>query len=217
MRRARGFFFAVGILGSVAAGGALAHRALPSSDRFGATSTSDAVRIARQDPALSTVNGVWFHHGTRWTGIITDRDPATGERTETPVRNGRVDGVVRAWFANGRPMSTRPFTEGRESGVHEGWYPDGRLRFRSRYADGVLEGQALEWYPDGTPYRDFTYRAGHEEGRQRMWYANGTLRANYVMRDGRRFGLPGTKGCTGSDTTMTASVASSPSAARTRS
>ncbi len=188
--RSRRIVFAWSTLLLVVAGGTLA-AARPAAER-----------LAMQDPSLHRENGVWFRDGAPWSGVLTDRDPASGERTETPLVDGATHGVVRAWFGNGARMSERRFTRGRESGLHEGWYADGRVHFRYRYADGVLEGEALEWYPNGARYREFNYRAGHEEGPQRMWFPNGAARANYVMRDGRRYGLPGAKGCTGSDSVI---------------
>jgi antitoxin component YwqK of YwqJK toxin-antitoxin module len=168
--------------------------------------------LDRHDASLRVVNGIWSRNGAPFTGTLTDRDPSTGERMETPIVDGRVHGTDRAWFANGQRMYERRFEQGRESGVHEGWYADGRQHFRYTYVDGVLEGRSLEWYPNGAMYRDFTYRAGHEEGPERMWFPNGTLRANYVVRSGRRFGLPGSKGCTGSDSSL---ASTTPSAAST--
>lgn len=128
-------------------------------------------------------------------------DPNTGERVESPYRNGKRDGVERAWYANGQLMYERRFSNGEESGEHLGWYSDGTRHFVYEFARGVLEGEAREWFPNGAAYRVFHYRAGHEEGAQEMWYPNGKRRANYVVHDGRRYGLPGSKGCTGSDST----------------
>ncbi len=159
--------------------------------------------LDRHDSSLRVENGVWTRRGVPFTGTLTDADPSNGERRETPFVDGREHGIARAWFANGAPMFERRFAHGREAGDHAGWYADGRIHFRYHYRDGVLEGRALEWYPNGTVYRDFNYRAGHEEGSQRMWFPDGTARANYVMKDGRRFGLPGSKGCTGSDSSVT--------------
>ncbi len=110
--------------------------------------------------------------------------------------------VVEARYPNGQLWYRRSYRGGREDGLHTGWWADGRVHFVYHYRDGLIEGEAHEWYPNGIQYRDFHYRAGHEEGSERMWYTDGTLRANYVMRDGRRFGLPGTKGCTGLDSAV---------------
>jgi antitoxin component YwqK of YwqJK toxin-antitoxin module len=58
---------------------------------------------------------------------------------------------------------------------------------------------AREWYPDGSLFRESQYAEGQEAGRQRMWHADGTLRSNYIVREGQRYGLIGSKGCTGAD------------------
>ena len=61
----------------------------------------------------------------------------------------------------------------------------------------VLSDDEKTWFADGRPYRVFHFLRGQEQGEQRMWYADGTPRAAYVVRDGRRYGVLGSKGCTG--------------------
>ena len=134
----------------------------------------------------------------------TSVDPNSGVRVESPYRDGKRDGVERAWYPNGQIMYERRFERGQESGRHLGWYANGVRHFVYDYTRGVLEGEAREWFPNGAAYRLFHYRAGHEEGSQEMWYPSGARRANYVVHDGRRYGLPGSKGCTGSDSSENA-------------
>ncbi len=131
-----------------------------------------------QDPAIHLVRGALVVDGVPFTGELVDRYP------------------------NGQWIYQRSFRDGREDGVHTGWWEDGRLHFVYTYSNGVLEGEAREWYRDGSPYRVFHYVAGHETGLQQMWYADGGLRASYEVREGRRYGLPGAKGCTGMSSTV---------------
>jgi antitoxin component YwqK of YwqJK toxin-antitoxin module len=136
--------------------------------------------------------------GARLSALVIATFVTTSATSAT--RDGALsvrDGVEITRYANGRIESIRHYTRGREEGFHLGWWPDGTRHFVYRFAHGVLEGEAREWFPNGTPFRVFHYAAGHEEGAQVMWYENGSLRANYVVRDGRRYGLPGSKGCTG--------------------
>ena len=134
--------------------------------------------------------------------VVTERDANGQLLTRVEYLDGKRDGVSEGWYPNGHLAYRRGYAQGRESGEHTGWWADGRLHFVYHYRDGLIEGEAREWYPNSIQYRDFHYRAGQEEGRERMWYTDGKLRANYVMQDGRRFGLPGTKGCTGVDTAV---------------
>jgi antitoxin component YwqK of YwqJK toxin-antitoxin module len=164
-----------------------------------ATSTASSVRREADDPALSRENGVLLASGAPFTGELVDRSPNGTLTSVFPYVDGLREGTARGWYADGSPAWVRGYVEGREEGRHEGWWENGAPRFRYAFEGGLLEGDLLEWFPDGTPYRAFHYVNGKEEGRQRMWYTDGAPRANYVIRDGRRYGLPGTKGCTGGD------------------
>ena len=141
---------------------------------------------------------IWF--GVPFTGAVVDRD-STGSlvRSMTEYHAGLRDGSAQAWYANGQLAYERTYRRGKEEGEHRGWWPDGTPHFVYHYRDGLTEGTAREWFPSGLLYREFHYRAGQEEGSEQMWYADGKLRANYVVKHGRRFGLPGVKGCDGRD------------------
>lgn len=98
-------------------------------------------------------------------------------RREEHRLNGELDGDVRGWYADGSPA------------------------YRYHFVSGVSEGLQEQWYPSGQPLTRFHHHAGHEAGQQQMWNADGTIRSNYVIKGGRRFGLLGTMGCSGRDST----------------
>jgi hypothetical protein len=148
------------------------------------------------DGAIVVRSGVVLWHDAPYSGVVIEPD-ATGAKSSTDYRAGLRDGWSRAWYANGQLSYERHYAGGREDGEHRGWWPDGRVRFLYHYRDGLIEGTAREWFANGIRYREFHYAAGQEEGSEQMWFADGRLRANYVVRAGRRFGLPGTKGCAG--------------------
>jgi hypothetical protein len=156
-----------------------------------------ALILERTDPELALDDGVLMRSGVAVPATVVERyESGAPKRTEDWV-DGRRDGASVSWYENGQMNEARSYRDGRKEGRHRGWYADGTRRFDYVFELGRLRGQALEWYPSGTLYRDFTYDAGHESGRQQMWNVDGTLRANYVVVEGRRFGLLGSKGCTG--------------------
>ena len=157
----------------------------------------EPLTLERTDPELALDDGVLTRSGVAVTATVVERyDSGTPKRTEAWV-DGQRDGTSVSWYENGQVNEQRSFRDGRKEGRHLGWYGDGTPRFDYVFELGLLRGQALDWYPDGTPYREFTYDAGQESGRQQMWNVDGSLRANYVVIEGRRFGLLGSKGCTG--------------------
>jgi protein SCO1/2 len=159
-------------------------------------SAVDARTVDAADAAVAIRGGVLFWHDMPYTGMVVAHDAGLA-RSSTSYRDGVRDGWARAWYGNNQLAYERYYWRGKEDGVHRGWWQDGRARFVYHYHDGLIEGTAREWFPNGLRYREFHYAAGQESGSEQMWYADGRLRANYVVREGRRFGLPGTKGCTG--------------------
>jgi len=158
--------------------------------------------VVAGDPSLSRIHGVLVRDGVPFTGQLIERAAAGPAVSATEYRAGLRDGIAEAWYPNGQLQYHREYRRGREEGEHTGWWADGHRHFVYHYHEGLIGGVAREWFPNGRIYREYHYDAGHESGSEKMWYPDGTLRTNYVMRNGRRFGLPGTKGCTGLDTTM---------------
>jgi hypothetical protein len=159
---------------------------------------ANARTVDAADAAIVVRRGVLLWHDAPYSGMVIERDN-TGARSSTEYRDGVRDGWARAWYGNGQLSYERLYLRGKEDGEHRGWWPDGRVRFLYHYRDGLIEGTAREWFANGVRYREFHYTAGQEEGSEQMWFADGQLRANYVVRNGRRFGLPGTKGCAGQE------------------
>ena len=180
-----------GLGGLMLLGGTLAGEA-------GSESAAEEILVLlRSDDGLELADGVLTLMGSPVTAtVIEHHENGILKRSEEWV-DGRRHGSSISWHSNAQVNELRTWLEGRKEGQHMGWYADGTLRFDYRYAHGLLEGNALEWYPSGILYRDFNYVAGQESGTQRMWSLDGSLRANYVVREGRRFGLIGSKGCTG--------------------
>jgi antitoxin component YwqK of YwqJK toxin-antitoxin module len=79
----------------------------------------------------------------------------------------------------------------------EGWYESGAKMYAYHHRDGVRDGVQRQWYESGQLLSEFNYQDGHERGQQRMWNPDGTIRSNYVIRNGKRYGLLGAMGCTG--------------------
>jgi antitoxin component YwqK of YwqJK toxin-antitoxin module len=147
--------------------------------------------------AVTRVDGIAYLHGGRLTSTVVERHADGSLRSRTPYLRGVRHGVAEGWYPDGTRAYRRAFRSGREHGPHTAWWEDGRPRLSERFVRGRLEGQAREWFANGRPYRVVHYLRGKEQGEQRMWYADRTPRAAYVVRDGRRYGIPGAKGCTG--------------------
>jgi antitoxin component YwqK of YwqJK toxin-antitoxin module len=108
------------------------------------------------------------------TSTVVERYSSGRVKRLEERRDGKLDGVVREWYENGARM--REF----------------------HYRRGVSEGSQRQWYPGGQLFTSFHHHDGQELGQQQMWNPDGTVRSNYVIRNGRRYGLLGSMGCSGS-------------------
>jgi antitoxin component YwqK of YwqJK toxin-antitoxin module len=122
-----------------------------------------------------------------------------------PIARVRTSTVVDR-YENGQVRRDVQSQDGQLDGVVRGWYEDGSPMYVYHYRNGVTDGVQEQWFRSGQRYTLFNHHEGHEVGQQRMWNADGSIRSNYVIRDGKRFGLLGAMGCTGSGTPIGAAM-----------
>jgi hypothetical protein len=154
-------------------------------------------KVDAADSNLHRARGLLLYDTLLFTGYLVDRYPGGAVESSTPYYRGAEEGTARGWYPDGSSMFERSYVGGKREGTHRGWWPDGRLRFEYHFRNDLHQGTAREWYEDGSLFSEFNYDRGQEQGRQRTWYEDGRIRANYVVRDGRRYGLIGTKPCSG--------------------
>jgi len=142
-----------------------------------------------------TLKGVVYNNAKPFSGHAYSLLASGDTASVTPYVNGKIHGIARSWYDNGRMKEHRLFVIGNKTGEHHGWYETGALKFIYHYRNDLHHGNAREWAPDGKLYRNFNYDMGQERGLQQMWESDGRLKANYEVRKGRRYGLAGSSNC----------------------
>jgi len=116
-------------------------------------------------------------------GTITTYQP-NGQRLHqerySQLRAGQRHGFSIEWNATtGRQVACYPYSQGRLHGMVQAWYPNGRPRWQLAYRQGQRHGALRAWYPNGRTMRTETYRAGvrrtghcyTRSGRDTTWFA----------------------------------------------
>jgi antitoxin component YwqK of YwqJK toxin-antitoxin module len=116
--------------------------------------------------------------------------------------DGKIEGIRRHWYSNGKLKEERFFVKGRQEGIQRGWYENGNKSFEYNFKNDIYEGSCYEWYEDGSLSKHFQYKAGQENGMQVWKNPDGSLRANYEVRNGKIYGNIGTKNCASSGKDM---------------
>lgn len=81
---------------------------------------------------------------------IQDFNPGNGSfLREWTEMNGQPDGMVKEWYAEGKPRSEEEYRTGRLDGPRRTWDESGRLTAEERYRNGTRDGKAKKWHYEG--------------------------------------------------------------------
>lgn len=116
-------------------------------------------------------------------GSITTYHP-NGQRLHqeqySQLRSGQRHGFSTEWNAiTGRRVARYPYQRGKLQGVVQAWYSNGRPSWQLAYQHGQRHGALRAWYPNGRVMRLETYRSGQRTtgrcytraGRDTVWFA----------------------------------------------
>ena len=95
---------------------------------------------------------------------------------------GKMEGVTRRWYADGRLAAAATFMNGLQSGLAQQWYEDGSRRLVGDFAEGRRKDDFFAWREDGSLDEDVsgTYLAGE---RRSALDAAGMARAAQLTAD----------------------------------
>ena len=142
-------------------------------------------------------NGDIFLDGEPFSGYLIEKYPNDTVALQTGYYNGKQNGVMKAFYNNGKVRYVRPYFNGEKHGTHVGYHRNGAKAFEYYFVNGFSEGNHKEWFNNGELAADMNYVNGKELGRQQVWRPDGKVRSNYIVREnGRRYGLMGIKRCT---------------------
>ena len=70
-------------------------------------------------------------------------------------KNGRMTGQMKARYRDGRPKVFLRLRQGKPDGLYRAWHPNGRRAVRQTYRNGQLVGRRTFWTPIGPPMECF--------------------------------------------------------------
>lgn len=152
--------------------------------------------IAAERLVLNRDNALMYDGPVPYTGGAYLLDTRTRDtQAVMHYKAGAPDGHWQQFYPGGRVYEDRSYKAGQKTGLLRQWWANGKPQLQVRFQNGDYDGDYCEWNPAGQLVRMMHYRNGQEDGRQECWYDNGQVKANYIIRGGRRYGLLGTKNC----------------------
>lgn len=102
--------------------------------------------------------------------------------------NGLIEGVVNAWYANGKKRGFATYQNGLKEGVTTCYHVNGKLKSTESYANGLLEGKRDVWYDNGTKKDSSFFKHGKLWGKRESWHRNGKRYFVSNIRNGLPYG-----------------------------
>lgn len=107
------------------------------------------MRINIDDTDLDDA-GSYLHDGVPFTGELVETAPGGNVVALTPVVDGRVHGIERAWHRNGVLEAEIPVVGGVAVGTSRRWYANGALAEEREFTDRGNLVALRRWAEDGT-------------------------------------------------------------------
>lgn len=113
------------------------------------------------------------------TGEI--RKYADGKITlSIPVKDGLIDGTVRAFKRNGEKKYEKNYQKGQVHGLYDTFYEGNKIKTSTTYKNNIKEGIAKHYYPNGYIEKQLTYVANKMDGKMRTYDQQGKTTFDFI-------------------------------------
>lgn len=147
----------------------------------------DTVKTTFADGSLARVYTVLAGTDVR-EGVAVSYHPNGKKAVEAPYKNGKLDGVFRSYYENGKLWQTIGYLEGVEEGVSTTYFENGSKKSKEVYRNGILNGTSEEYYENGNLRRKLPYVKGHIHGVGKVFDEQGAMIEEMTFEYGLRHG-----------------------------
>ena len=104
-------------------------------------------------------------------------------------KNGKLDGKVHYYYANGKVKKEIPFVNGKREGTVTKYFSNGNIQYIEHYKDGKICCQAQDFYESGQPKIVTYYKNGKIDSTYTFFFENGTIKSKLNYNEGKKNGL----------------------------
>jgi antitoxin component YwqK of YwqJK toxin-antitoxin module len=134
------------------------------------------VVISSSGQALLKDDGLYYNkQGKVYTGIGYEYYADSTIRSESTIVDGKLEGMTKIFFENGKLEEIRSFKKGMMHGKWEKWNKDQVRVAEANYKNNLKDGKWFVWDDKGTLRYDMTYEQGKKVGTWYMYDDKGKL------------------------------------------
>ncbi len=147
----------------------------------------DTIRTSYEDGSPARIYTVLAGSEIR-EGLSISYHPNGNVAVEAPYKNGKLDGVFRSYYENGKVWQTVGYLDGVEEGFSVTYYENGSKKIKETYKNGVLSGATEEYYESGKLRRKLPYLKGQIHGVGKVYDEAGSMVEEMTFEYGLRHG-----------------------------
>lgn len=140
---------------------------------------------------LDVIRGLFFQPNTiaPYSGTAIEEFADGRKKMQVPIKDGKIDGMVRQWAVNGQKTFEADYEMGVQVGRETQWFANGQKSLEIPYQEGNPHGLCQEWYKHGRKKSEGQFVNGKEEGEHNWWFFNGKLDQKLTYKNGKAEGL----------------------------
>lgn len=132
----------------------------------------------------STVMGEGKYINQQKVGVWKYYDDQTILSSVEPYKAGKLHGVSKVYFLNGKVAAETPYIDGLKTGAFTEYFSDGAVKIQGTYRDNTYDGDFVQFYADGKKMVEGQYVAAVKDGLWQYYADDGRLKAQQVYEKG---------------------------------
>lgn len=145
----------------------------------------ESIKQIPSSKQMEKKNGIWLLHSNPYTGQFLDYYFSGRKQGEGTFQDGRLTGLRKMYYQNGKLAMERKYTAGVENGSENEYYEDGSLKQKGEFENGKEEGIWESYYPNGQVQLRSKYKTGEIFDTATTYYSTGKIKEIVFIKNGK--------------------------------
>jgi antitoxin component YwqK of YwqJK toxin-antitoxin module len=110
-----------------------------------------------------------------FTGVVIRRYSDGSILSESPIKDGKGQGIYKEYFENGNLKKECEYKMGKLDGIYKEYYKNKQLSLQKYYEDNIPQKEYLSYYENGNMYLKLYFKDGLYEGNCTSYHINGNV------------------------------------------
>lgn len=147
----------------------------------------DNIKQIPSSRQMKRKDGVWFFHGSPYSGQFIDYYYSGRKQGEGTLFNGKINGLRLMYYQNGKLSLEKNYRNALENGLEKEYYEDGSLKQKGEFVDGKQEGFWDMYFPNGQLKQRSSFKNGNMERETTVYYSTGKILAIELTKNGKTY------------------------------